>query len=379
MIKVIIKDILKIKNKVYNTDTHIRCCLSWLAYAQSQSLDGGVPAWYRIDKGWADSFIETTGYIISTFLEGSKYFNDQSYLDKATIMADFILDMQLSNGGFKTRVAEISEPTIFNTAQDLRGMCDIYSVTRKSKYYNSAKKAADFLVSSQDKNGQWIKYSYDGLTHSYDSKVAYALLKFYKISNNTRYKKAATRALDGIVKLQLKNGWFKKAELPGFKYPLTHTIAYTIEGLLDSGTLLGNKKYLASATKSATALLVYYKNHGFMPASFDSIWHSSDSYSCLSGNAQISIIWLKLFLLSNKNEYLISASDMNKDLKETQDCYSANKSIFGGIKGSNPIYGNILKNQGYCRFAYINWAAKYFSDALILESLVRKGKQTKYV
>jgi len=37
-------------------------------------------------------------------------------------------------------------------------------------------------------------------------------------------------------------------------------------------------------------------------------------------------------------------------------------SIVGGIKGSHPIYGEYGKDQ------YLNWAAKFFADALMLEA-----------
>jgi hypothetical protein len=52
---------------------------------------------------------------------------------------------------------------------------------------------------------------------------------------------------------------------------------------------------------------------------------------------------------------------MNHFLKKTQDLVSDELGIRGGIKGSQPFWG------GYGPFWYLNWAAKFFIDALSLE------------
>ncbi len=378
IIKIVLRDFLGLKFKVFKNIRHIKSAVSWVKEAQLVTGTGGVSAWYRFDKGWGEPFIETTGYLITTMLETFSLLNIKSCRQMAYSMADFVVKMQLPSGGFRTYITN-DNPTIFNTAQDLSGLCDIYKYSKLKRYYSSAKLAADFLIKNQNKDGSWVKYSYDGRSHSYDSKVGHALLKFYQISKKTKYKKAAVLCLHKVLKYQDNNGWFKNAELPGFVNPPTHTIAYVIEGLLDSGILLKNKNFIKAASRAADKLMQYFENNKFMPATFNNIWESYDKYSCLTGNAQISVVWSKLYKITNNKKYLINTIEINNYLKSLQDCSSKSKNILGGIKGSHPVYGDLFKNKGYCRFAFINWGAKYFIDALLMEESITKAKEVLYV
>ncbi|MEK6876360.1 MAG: hypothetical protein AABX63_03040, partial [Nanoarchaeota archaeon] len=100
---------------------------------------------------------------------------------------------------------------------------------------------------------------------------------------------------------------------------------------------------------------------GSLPGSFDENWNSSVSWSCLTGNSQTSIIWLRLYYLNKEKTYFDAAKKTNQYMKSTQDMKSSNKDINGGIKGAFPIYG------WYAPFCYPNWAAKFFIDSLMLE------------
>ncbi len=48
-------------------------------------------------------------------------------------------------------------------------------------------------------------------------------------------------------------------------------------------------------------------------------------------------------------------------MKKVQNLTSSNIGIRGGIQGAFPIYG------WYAPFCVINWATKFFADALLLE------------
>ena len=48
-------------------------------------------------------------------------------------------------------------------------------------------------------------------------------------------------------------------------------------------------------------------------------------------------------------------------LKTTQKLAAPDAMVRGGIAGSSPIWGD------YSRFEYPNWAAKFFSDALMMD------------
>jgi len=55
---------------------------------------------------------------------------------------------------------------------------------------------------------------------------------------------------------------------------------------------------------------------------------------------------------------------MNRFLMSTQNLTATNPGVHGGIKGSHPIWAE------YAPFEYLNWATKFFADALLLDLTV---------
>lgn len=383
-VNLVLKDVFSIKGRTYNNRKHIQSSVGWLSKAQDEGVDGGVSAWYGIFSGWSEPYIETTGYIISTFLETYHLLKDKIYLDRAIKMADFLVSVQLEIGGYKTYLNSNNKkdlPTIFNTGQDLIGMVDIYNETGNIKYLQSLTKAADFLCMNINKDGAWKKYSYDGKGHSYDSRVSYALIKAYKVTKNKKYKQGALLGLNWAMRQQQLNGWFKNAQLPPPNpiVPYTHTISYTIEGLLCSGILLNDSKLINSSKKAADAILDYYSEKGFIPGTFDSKWSSDDKYTCVTGDAQISVVWSILYLLTGQSKYLNASEKINEYLKSLNCVDSKNNNIRGSMPGSYPIYGDLIRGQGYCRLSLINWAVKFFTDAILLNELIKTNSSIKYI
>jgi hypothetical protein len=368
--------------------TAIQMGLDWLKLAQDKAGDGGVAAWFSLVSGWKPSYIETTGYVINTFLDCAEYFNDPELKVRAITMADFLVEMQHQTGGYRSVVPHRSlesEPVVFNTGQDLLGMTDIYSLTKRKKYLTSLTSAADFLVGIQEPDGFWIQYQYGHKSHAYDTRVAWGLLKvseiyrkLHKPKKAEHYKLAAIKNLEWALTLQQDNGWFQNNELPppNIQVPYTHTISYVLEGLLWSGKLLKKKKYIKAVVKGAHPVAQYFLKHHFLPGTFDSNWSSSDHYTCLTGDAQLSLVWLELYELTHDKLFLKAAIKMNLYLKSIQNNSPRNLNTRGAIGGSWPLWGDLLKNKGYCRLSYPNWATKFFIDALLKE---QKLKDKKYV
>ncbi len=49
------------------------------------------------------------------------------------------------------------------------------------------------------------------------------------------------------------------------------------------------------------------------------------------------------------------------------------------MPGSYPIYGDLIRRQGYCRLSLINWAGKFFTDAILLNELIKTNSSIKYI
>lgn len=346
---------------VHDNQRYILEGLNWLMRAQDASGDGGVSAQYSLFHGWDGSYIETTGYILETFFEASKKYAKRQYFSRAVRMADFLLGVQLPNGAFQSGTPQDlpGVPTVFNTGEDVRGLVTAFEQTGRKQYLEAARKAANWLISIQEKDGSWIRHEFQHRKHAYHSRTAWALLRVWKATKISTYRKAALKNLHWVLKKQQKNGWFSTIDFTRPPDPFTHAIDYTISGLLESSRLLKERKYWLAGKKSADALLNYYEKHGFMPATLDSHWNSRDRYTCLTGDAQIVMSWLKLFKDTREKRYLTSAKKLLGSLKKTVDLTTTDLNIRGAVAGAFPHHG------GYSRWNYPNWATKFFVDACI--------------
>ena len=353
-------DSLKRRHPAYDNEKHIKGAMEWMSYAQKQNNDGGVSAMYSLFEGWHPSYIETTGYIIPTFLNYAEISKNFIYKKEAIEMADFELRSQLASGAFPGG-GKKDTPIVFNTGQVLFGLCRVYEETKDEKYRKAAQKAADWLLSVMDEDGCWRKNDYLNHIHTYNTRTSHALLCACKISGNKAYQKAAEKNIDWALTQQLENGWLQNNGFYPQQEPLVHTIAYSIIGILEAAINSRKKKYLEAAIKAATALMHAQREDGSLQGSFNKEWKSSVKWSCLTGNSQMSIIWQKLFLATKRKEFLDAAKKSNEYMKTVQNLASSNPGIRGGIPGAFPIYG------WYAPFCFPNWAAKFFVDALMLE------------
>ena len=361
--KLLISEILKSNNKIYSNYLHLKRAIDWLIYAQKQTKDGGVSSSFSLLLGWGSSYPETSGYIIPTLINYYYISDDKIYLEVCKRIADWECSIQLDSGGFQGDViTKEKNITIFNTGQVILGLVRAYKEFNNQRYLNCAIKAGNLLVKSQEKSGKWIKYCFNNIPHIYNVRVAWALLELFEITNEKIYQQIAIKNLNWSIKQKNKNYWFHNNSFKANKPPLLHTIAYSIRGFLESGILLENENFKNVAMNSSLKLLNYYQKYGLLPARFNSNWQSNDYYSCLTGDAQLSIIWLKLYQIYKEKKFLLNATKLNNYLKSNQILDSRWKDIDGAIKGSDPIWGL------YNMFSFPNWATKFFCDALILEN-----------
>jgi hypothetical protein len=342
---------------------YIRSGLDWLSRAQDMARDGGVAAQYSLFHGWDGSYIETTGYILETFFQAATLYRSGEYRKRAVRMADFLVRAQLPIGAFQSGTPQDLPPvpTVFNTGEDVRGLVTAYEETHKERYLTAAQKAADWLISVQEADGSWRRFEFQARPHAYHARTSWSLLRVWQTTKKAKYRQAALQNLEWVLDNQQENGWFLQCDFTRPVWPFTHAIDYTISGLLHSSEILAhNPRCQKAGKRCADALLAYYIQHRFMPATFNQKWHSNDTYTCLTGNAQIVLTWLALYKQTKKSQYLSYAQLLLNDIKKTVDLSSQDRNIRGAVAGAFPTFG------GYSRWNYPNWATKFFVDACIL-------------
>ena len=81
-----------------------------------------------------------------------------------------------------------------------------------------------------------------------------------------RYVHAAVRNAEYCLSHQTANGWFPNCCLSDKERPLLHTIAYTMQGLLNIGKLTSRQDLIAGARKTADAEIDIMGSDDFFPA-----------------------------------------------------------------------------------------------------------------
>lgn len=356
----LVKDLTMLQSPK-DTGTHLREALAWLYRAQDATGDRGVSHSYLIGTGWMRSYPETTGYIIPTLLNWYRLTGEAEAKRRALEMADWELTIQLANGAIPA--LSNGEPVVFDTGQVLFGWLNAYAETNDRKYLEAAIRGGNWLLDNLDEDHTWRRYGNPGSNEPnlYNVRFALALLDLARISGDQKYSGATTNFLQWVLSQEEGQGWFRYNCLTDNEHPLLHTIAYTAQGLLEAGVALDDRRCLDAATRTADALVGHIGPGGRMPGRYGRNWQPAVSWSCLTGMAQMAIVWQRLDQIQGGGRYRPAAQKVLHFLKRTQDLTTANQGVRGGIKGSFPV------NGGYGTYRLLNWAAKFYIDALLLE------------
>ena len=350
-------------------EKHLEAAASWLLRAQLATPDDGVAHSYDVRaRRWLASYPETTGYIIPTLYDYARHFNAPQYADAARKMALWETSVQLPDGGVRagTMEAQPVVPTIFNTGQVLFGWARAFRETGDVLMLSALVRAADWLVSVQDADGAWrshVSPFAPGGIKSYNTRSAFGLVRAYEITREPRYLAAAKRNVAWAISRSQDNGFLPENCLTPAPNPLTHTLAYSIRGILEVAHATGREDWLKHARGMAERIARTQRPDGALPGRLDANWQPAASWSCVTGNAQMAINWFRLSRLTGAREFEWHAKRANRFNMTVHDIQADNEAIRGGVKGSHPINGE------YMTWRYPNWAAKFFMDALMFERL----------
>ena len=349
----------------FSLQQNLEAAYQWLCAAQDVSADDGVAGWYSLIKGWSASYPESTGYIIPTFLAYAKAAGNAEAKQRALRMADWEVEVQLPDGAARSGVLSTRVgPSVFNTGQVLFGLTAAYCETGGDHYARSAQKAAEWLVREQDDDGAWRK-NLSLLTttkvQTYNVRAAWGLAIAGHVFDNHAWLRAAAKNCDWALTQQNAVGWFANNSFYENEVPLLHTIAYTLEGLLGAGEILGQERFVDAALQGIEPLVNIYQKTHRLHGRYDGAWRNPVRWRCLTGEAQISLILGRISKYRSKDDAFVQVGKaLITDVGMTQDMVGPLRENRGAIAGSEPIWG------GYCPLAYVNWAAKFYLDALIL-------------
>jgi hypothetical protein len=365
----------RVSSEVLNSVLH------WILDAQGP--DGGIAAYYSLLTGYSESYPEVTGYIIPTLYDFARAAGNEGTPARACAerATQWLLPLQMQSGafpgGFYGKQDE-AQPSVFNTGQILQGLVCAQAETSCPEVRKSAVKAGDWLATMQNADGSWSgPGAYQNAPHTYYSMVAWALAvlseraRSWDAQCDQPYGRAAERNLDWVLSHFLPSGWIDGINLRGHPNYL-HFIAYVLQGALETGVLRRRNDAIQAVAKSAWVLLRKFEMNKFLPGAYEADFKAGRRFTCLTGNAQMSCVWLRLFEVTDDLRYLNAGLKMNEMLKSLIPA-RGRKGIAGGVSGSYPIWGS------YQPLRFISWGCKFFADALLLEQRLTRSLQTSEV
>lgn len=342
-------------------DAHLHATMDWLMRAYTQNGQGLAMS-FRLGRGWSGPYPETTGYAIPTFLSYARRYGRSEFHDAAVAMGRWLVTVMDSSGGVSSPA---TGPLAFDTAQVLQGLSSLSAGDRDSALFlSAAQRSLEWLSTHQEKEGYWERHDYNCIRHSYSARISSCMLQHTRRYPNEAAESAARRNLDFVMAQIRENGWIESANFDQTdRPPVLHSIGYIAEGLLDSYVVTLDGRYLSAAQKIADAVLLRLRDDGFIAGAFDRNWMGENEFACLTGCAQMAVVWFHLERITGNLNYKIAAQRCVDYIKSTQRISSGYAPINGAVAGSYPIGGR------YAPYSYPNWAAKYFADALMLASL----------
>ena len=327
--------------------------LTWVHRAFEAGGGGGAAASYHPVRGWAPPYPEITGYFIPTLI-------DRGHDSLAYRAGEWLASTRLANGAIcrKQWYKGNITPSVFNTGQVIDGWCTLAERTGEPRWRDLARAAADWLLANQQQDGSWLRWTYNQLAQTYYTRVAGALARLAVVLDDRRYADAARRNASWAARLQAPDGWIHRAGFAEGEAPTTHTIGYVIEGWVVTGLALRESRYIEAADRAARALRQSFERKGYLAGRFRTGWRTAARWRCVTGDAQVGLVWQRLAGATGDTRYLDAARQIADQVRRTIEIRSDWPEISGAVPGSWPRWGD------YDSYGYPTHAAKFALDLL---------------
>ena len=336
---------------------------TWVQRAFATTRCGGASSGFHIFDGWGLPYPEVTGYLIPTLLRAaqrSEPGNAAALLALAYRAGDWLAETRLPGGAICRKVwyQGNTAPSVFNTAQVIDGWCALAQHSRDERWLALARESADWMRAEQEVDGSWVRSAFNGIGHSYYARAAAPLAALGVLAGDKRCVQAARKHFDWVLANQTSDGWFDHTAFGHPEVSTSHNIAYVFEGLLDGAASLNEERYVASAERGARVLRELFEQSGRLPGAFAPNWAARARWRCVTGEAQLALVWCRLSEMTGETAYWNAAIQLAHDVRRTIEVRADWPDVSGALPGSFPRWGQ------YDPFRYPTHAAKFMLDLL---------------
>lgn len=377
-LRLILADKLELVGGVPTRKKSLEQIFTWIKASFDATEDGGSSAYYHLIHGWKNSYPETTGYLVPTLYEYAEVSGESVWKELADRAVNWLVEIQLDSGGWiGGQVGGSNEPRVFNTGMILDGMVDAYERTQDDRFLSAAIRGYNWICSTLDEKGLFSEFNVSG-GGSFDLLTIGCMKRVeqYIGKNHDPLEKSIT----AHMAFQTQSAWWERCNFEGSysSTALLHHLGYTLDGLLIIHEIDNRPDCLELVKATSSKLLSLFEVNNKLPAYTTDDWKcfydldgKTKKYSlCLTGNAQIAIVFLKLAALTNDLRFSNAAHkliDINAAIANRR---FGSEGLNHGLAGSFPVTGNYQKVQ------IVNWAAKYHAESILLEQ--GKSKPRKH-
>lgn len=341
---------------------HLDASVEWLL--RSIRPGGGSAAFFWASGCWSRPYPETTGYVIPTLLRVANHSGLPQARRHGYEAGEWLLDIQEPGGYWHGGLhpPKDGRPSVFNTAQILRGLVALYDDSSDQRWLEAAARGAAWLASGVGRDGLWDNRDYQSVgTPSYYTYAAGPMLEVWQRTQDAAVRESAERVLGAILNRRLDNGAFRDWGFSPGRPAFTHTIAYTLQGLLESGQILDDWDRYGQPAVAALDLLARRAElaGGALPGAFTEDWTPRARYVCLTGSSQLALCLLMLDARDPDLRLVNAAAKLIDHVCARQALRAPLGGVRGGVFGSWPPWGR------YIAMRAPNWGAKFHADALM--------------
>ncbi|MET0237256.1 MAG: beta-L-arabinofuranosidase domain-containing protein [Kibdelosporangium sp.] len=339
----------------------LSAAMDWIEQAHDVTGRQGISAGYDLHKGWLPAYPETSGYSIPTLLRAAEALRRPELAVRAHEVAGWLQRIQLPDGSFPGGVGTGGAPVVFDVGQIMQGLLDLWHVTNSQSIMDSLGRAADWLRSVQDADGAWRSHAFLRYANTYSSRVTWSVARLWLVTGNQAHLECAQRSVDWMLSQVQPDGWIDRMAFDDDETPYTHTIAYTLRGLLRCGDILGGEigeRCVDAATRAALRLAdIRTSLYPLLPGEIGPGFRPMADYACLTGDAQMVTVWLDI---AHRHPELHDRAEITlRRLVATQVRQPVEPAVVGALPGSWPLTGR------YQALGFPNWASKFLADAVL--------------
>lgn len=314
--------------------THLRASLEWLCRAQDACPtapgSGCVSAGWSFESGWLPGSIDTTGWLVETYLPAADYLVWPLLENRARAMLEVLL-AQPDGTSLGRMHGLIAGHVQLGHADCLeRAVCSGHALLEAP------------LVSV-----------------AHHAQAAHTLATLGVLAEDIVLRQAAQNHLDTVLSRQTPCGWFSDVSAPN---PTSlKALTGTLRSLIELSVILDDQRGLQAAHRTAHALRDSLCDDGWLAGAYDDGWMPAASHVCMSGMAQLTTCWVRLSQVEPGASWNDAVWRALAWIKRNQRTEGDDLATRDALPSTVPIW------RGPGAFSFETMNAKYFADALMMD------------